>query len=147
MKNYYRIMLGRKSVYAEQAYREGFIGTGWFEEIDLSKKLAENWRDFNKEMIPVYLEQHFGKSKISAGLACGMIWTVAKGIQIGDIILSPDGNGNYHVGEVISDYEFHKGGELPHRRLMRWYRKDISRDVLRHHTKLTFQNIMDKYNN
>src|SRR5665648_426045 len=116
MKNYYRIMLGRKSVYAEEAYKNNFIGAGFIRDIDLKNKLLEKWRDFNKEMIPVYLEKNPGKSKISAGLACGMLWTISKGVQINDIVLCPDGQGNYHVGEVIGDYEYHKGENLPHRR-------------------------------
>lgn len=130
MKNYYRIMLGQKSVYAEDAYNGGFIGAGWLENTDLTNKLVENWRDFNKEMIPVYLAQHPEKSKISAGLACGMLWTIAKGIQVGDVVLCPDGNGNYHVGEVIGEYEFHKDETLPHRRRVHWYQKDISREMV-----------------
>ncbi len=130
MKNYYRIMLGQRSIYAEEAYKEGFIGAGWFEKTDLKNKLAENWRDFNKEMIPVYLEKNPGKSKVSAGLACGMLWTIAKGIQNGDIVLCPDGQGNYHVGEVLSGYEYHSGKNLPHRRPVRWLSRDISKEEL-----------------
>lgn len=42
MKNYYRIMLGQKSVYAEEAHRDGFIGAGWFEDIDLSNQLPDS---------------------------------------------------------------------------------------------------------
>lgn len=101
-------MLGKRSIYAEEAYKGGFIGAGWFENIDLTNNLLENWRDFNKEFIPLYLKDHPEKTKISAGLACGMLWTIAKGIQVGDVILCPDGNGNYHVGEVTSDYEDRK---------------------------------------
>lgn len=130
MKNYYRIMLGRKSIYAEEAYRENFIGAGWFEDINLSNKLSENWRDFNKEMIPIYLEKNSGKTKVAAGLACGMLWTITKGIQVGDIALCPDGNGNYHVGEVIGDYEYHKGENIPHRRPVRWLSRNISKEEL-----------------
>ncbi len=123
-------MLGQRSVYSEQAHKEGFIGAGWFENVNLSNKLADNWRDFNKEFIPLYIQDNPGKNRISAGLACGMLWTIAKGINIGDIILCPDGFGNYHVGEVIGDYDFRAGLILPHRRAVRWYQKDISRDVL-----------------
>lgn len=130
MKNYYRIMLGRKSIYAEEAYRENFIGAGWFEDINLSNKLSENWRDFNKEMIPIYLEKNPEKTKVAAGLACGMLWTITKGIQVGDIALCPDGNGNYHVGEVIGDYEYHKGENIPHRRPVRWLSRNISKEEL-----------------
>jgi restriction system protein len=30
-----------------------------------------------------------GKSKVSAGLACGALWTISKGIKIGDIVTVP----------------------------------------------------------
>ncbi|MFH1286575.1 MAG: endonuclease NucS domain-containing protein [Candidatus Magasanikbacteria bacterium] len=130
MKNYYRIMLGQGSVYAEEAHKGNFIGIGWFENNDLTNKLPENWRDFNKEMIPIFLEQFPEKSKISAGLACGSTHTVAKGIQIGDIVLCPNGQGSYYVGEIIANYEYCQGGVLPHRRNVKWYNKLIDRSEM-----------------
>ena len=138
MKNYYRIMLGRKSSHAEEAYKGSYIAAGFIPDRDLTHHLPDNWRDFNKEYIPVFLQQNPGKTRISAGLACGMLWTVSKGVQIGDVVLCPDGKGVYYVGEVIGDYEYHQGQTLPHRRAVRWYSKTISRDemseLLRHST-------------
>jgi len=128
MKNYYRIMLGRQSIYAKEAYEGNYIGAGWFENIDLTDKLSDNGRKFNKKFIPIYLRKYPDKTKVSAGLACGMLYTIAKGISIGDIVLCPDGQGNYSVGEVVSDYEYHKNATLSHRRNVRWYTKTISRD-------------------
>ena len=130
MKNYYRIMLGKGSTHAEEAHKGNFIGIGWFEDIDLTNKLPENWRDFNKEMIPVFLELFPEKSKVAAGLACGSTHTVAKGIQIGDIVLCPNGQGSYYVGEIISNYEYFQGGVLPHRRNVKWYSKLIDRSQM-----------------
>jgi len=92
--------------------------------------LSENWRDFNKEFIPIYLEKHPDKSKIAAGLACGMLWTITKGVKAGDVVLCPDGKGSYYVGEVAGEYEYHKGQNLPHRRSVHWYSHTISRDEL-----------------
>jgi restriction system protein len=123
-------MLGRKSVYAKEAYEGNYIGAGWFEDFDLTSKLTDNWRDFNSKYIHLFLEKYPDKTKVSAGLACGMLWTVAKGILIGDIVLCPDGQGNYFVGEVISDYKYLKGVTLPHRRDVRWYTKAISRSEM-----------------
>jgi len=130
MKNYFRIMLGRKSVYADEAFKGNFIGAGWFEDMDLSNKLTENWRDFNEKMIPIYLEKNPDKSRVAAGLACGSLHTISKGIQIGDVVLCPDGKGSYYVGEIITNYEFHKGGVLPHRRGVRWFSKTIERSQM-----------------
>ncbi len=136
MRNYYRIMLGAKSIYAEQMHNEGYVGVGFFENIDLTGKLPDNWRDFNKFFIPKYLEEFPDKSKVAAGLACGFTWTVSKGLLHGDIVLCPDGRGSYYVGEVEGDYEYHKGKILPHRRRISWYPKMINRED----TSVGFQN-------
>lgn len=130
MKNYYRIMLGRKSIYAEEAYKGNFIGADFSLDVNLTTKLPDNWRDFNKEFIPIYLEKHPDKTKVAAGLACGFLHTVAKGIQIDDIVLCPDGKGNYYVGEITAGYSYHKGEILPHRRGVRWFSKVIERSQM-----------------
>jgi hypothetical protein len=80
-ENYYRIMLGRKSVHAEKCHQGGFIGADYGLHEDLTGKLPEDWREFNKSFIPIYLANRPEKSKIAAGLACDAIHTVAKGIS------------------------------------------------------------------
>lgn len=87
MKNYYRIMLGRKSAFAEEAYKGNFIAGGFIKATDLASHLSDNWHGFNKEFIPLFLKHNPEKTKISAGLACGMLWTIIKGVQLGDIVL------------------------------------------------------------
>lgn len=123
-------MLGRKSIYAEEAFKGNFIGTDFGLEMDLSSRLPDNWRAFNKEFIPIFLEKNLDKTKIAAGLACGMLWTVSKGVLIGDIVLCPDGKDSYMVGEVTSDYQFNKGEVLPHRRTVNWFPKKIERSQM-----------------
>lgn len=127
MKNYYRIMLGRKSIYAEECYKGNFIGCDFDIATDLTGQLPENWREFNQKFIPVYLANRPDKSKIAAGLACGSLHTIAKGIKLGDIVLCPNGSGSYFVGEVIENYSYHPGEILPHRRAVRWYSEHIER--------------------
>lgn len=123
-------MLGRKSAHAEEAYKGNYIGAGFIKDRDLTNHLSDNFRDFNQEFIPIYLEQNPDKTKVSAGLRCGALWTIARGIQNGDIVLCPDGKRNYHVGEVTGNYEYHKDESLPHRRTVRWFSKTISRDEM-----------------
>lgn len=94
MKRYIRLMLGAKSAHIDECLKGNFIGADFDIQQDLSKHLYENWREFNKKFIPVWLETHPDKSKVSAGLACGALWTVAKGLKRGDIIISPDGMEN-----------------------------------------------------
>ncbi len=125
MKKYIRIMLGAKSVYAEQCYKEGFIGADFDIKQDLTNELPDNWRDFNKKFIPVWQDSHPDKKKVAAGLACGMLWTICKGINIGDVIISPDGNGNYYIGEISGNYYYNSVGILPHRRGITWAKNII----------------------
>ena len=120
MKSYYRLMLGRKSAHAAECFEGGFIGADFGIAEDLSHKLPDEWREFNAKFIPVILEQNPDKTKIGAGLACGALWTVSKGIKKGDIVLCPDGAGWYHPGEVMGDYYYAPEQVLPHRRKVRW---------------------------
>lgn len=130
LKNYYRIMAGAKSIHADQCFNDGFIGGDWGLHVDLTGKLPDAWRDFNHDFIPVYLINNPDKSRVAAGLACGMLHTICKGMQQGDIILCPNGQGVYQVGEVASDYYYRPGEILPHRRKIKWFDKGISRDEM-----------------
>ena len=82
----------------------------------------------SKEFRPVFLEGRPHKTKIAAGLACGAIWVLGKGLKIGDVVLCPRTNGTYYVGEVASDYYYEEGGILPHRREVKWYPTQIERE-------------------
>ena len=123
-------MLGRKSIHAESCFNGGFVGTDFDVHHDLSGRLPDNWRDFNKEFIPIYLESNPDKSKITAGLACGAIWTVSKGMDQGDIVLCPDGAGQYRVGEISGVYNYANSEILPHRRSVRWLDLLIDRKAM-----------------
>jgi len=130
MKSYYRVMLGQKSVYAEECFSGNFIGTDFGINQDLTNKLPDEWRAFNKEFIPVYLATHPEKSKIGAGLACGALWTVSKGILKGDLVFCPDGFGKYRVGEVNGSYYYEPGKILFHRRPVTWLNVTIDRAAM-----------------
>lgn len=130
MKSYFRVILGAKSVYAKECYDGNFIGADYDIIQDLTKELPENWRDFNAKFRDIWLKTNPNKSKIAAGLACGMLWTVCKGIKKGDVVICPDGQGNYYVGEVISDYVYNANSNLPHRRNVHWYPVFIERSAM-----------------
>jgi len=129
-KRYYRVMLGRQSAHAAECRAGGFIGADFDIHVDLTGKLPDEWRQFNAAFIPVYLAGHPDKSKIAAGLACGALWTVAKGIEAGDIVLCPDGTGSYLVGEVQGGYNYVPGQVLPHRRSVNWLPLTIARAAM-----------------
>lgn len=148
-KSYYRVMLGRQSAHVAECLAGGFIGTDFEIHQDLSGQLPEEWRQFNAAFIPVFLANRPDKSRIAAGLACGALWTVSKGIRTGDVVLCPDGTGRYHVGEVQGGYTYAPGQVLPHRRPVKWLPMVIDRaamsEPLRNSTGslLTVANISD----
>lgn len=129
-KQYFRIMLGRGHSFAEECFNGGFIGADFGINQDLTEELPENWREFNSKFIPIYISNHPEKSKVAAGLACGALHTISKGIKIGDIILGPTGEGTYRIGEVSSNYSYVPEANLQHQRSVTWSNKFISRDEM-----------------
>lgn len=127
MKRYNRVMLGRGGQFADECLKEGYIGVDFDIPMDLTEHLPEDWREFNREFIPVLLEYVPSKSKVSAGLACGMLHTLCKGLKTGDTVLCPNGKGVYYVGEITGDYYYAPGTTLPHRRPVQWSDRIILR--------------------
>jgi restriction system protein len=130
MKSYYRLILGRKHVHAPECFTGGFVGTDFDIRQDLSRQLPDESRDFNKEFIPVWLDLNPDKSKVSAALSCGALWTVSKGAQKGDLVLCPDGAGTYRIGEFLGEYYYAEGETLPHRRKVQWLDATIERAAM-----------------
>jgi restriction system protein len=122
-------MLGRASSAADEARVHGFIGVDYRVQVDLSNRLPDKWQDFNEEWIPYFLAEGGKPNRVSAGLAAGQLWTVAKGIQVGDIILSPTdtSSGELYVGVVTSEYHYRAGETLPHRRSVEWQLRKLAR--------------------
>jgi type I restriction and modification enzyme subunit R-like protein len=127
---YYRLMLGSGSVHAAESLAGGFVGTDFGIAQDLSNDLPEDWRVFNRKFIPVYLASHPSKKPVAAGLACGAIWTVSKGLRVGDVVLCPNGKGQYLVGRIAGGYSYAAGGVLPHRRPVTWLGASIDRSAM-----------------
>ncbi len=53
MTAFYRVMLGRQSIYAKECFEDGFIQHGLGVQEDLSKTLGEHWRPFNVAYAPI----------------------------------------------------------------------------------------------
>ncbi len=129
---HYHIRLGKGSMYAATCFAENFIGADYSISRDLSDVLEEGWKSYNEIFIPAYRAAMPEKGKIAAGLACSMLWTVCKGMNIGDIVLCPFGNGShaYNVGRVNGDYVYAHGQILPHRRAVCWLEQSIERSEM-----------------
>ena len=137
-KQYNRVMLGQGGRMASECIKGNYIGTGFCPGNDLSKNLVDDWQKFNTMYIPIYMAANPDKTRVAAGLACGFLWTICKGLRKGDVVLSPNGHGQYLVGEITGDYYYVPGEDLPHRRPVKWNKKTISRndmsDKLKHST-------------
>jgi restriction system protein len=127
MKSYTRVMLGKGGIYADDCYKGNFIGADFGLDIDLTGKLPEDWKVFNRQFIPIFMEKHLDTAKVTAGLSCAALWIIAKAIQNGSLVLCPNGKGSYLVGEVLENYSYHPGEILPHRRTVRWYPQTIEK--------------------
>ena len=129
-KNYYRVMLGQKSAHARQCYYGQFIGGDWQIIGDLTDELVEDWRDFNARCIPKFLDAHPEKSRVAAGLACGALHTICRGAREGDVVLCPNGTGEYLVGVISGGYTYEPDGPLPHRRPVTWQDVKVPRSAM-----------------
>lgn len=130
MTKYCRIFLGKGHSYASECHEKGFIGVDFDFENDLTNNLYDDWREFNKEFVPKLIERFPEKSKVSAGLACGMTWSVCKGLQIGDVVLAPTGDRTFYVGDITGPYRFAEGQSLPHQRPVKWRNTILQLDDL-----------------
>jgi restriction system protein len=130
VKQYRRVMLGKQSKHADECFAGNFIGADFDVAEDLTGKLPDSWRDFNRVYVPRLVAANPGKSKIGAGLACGALWVVARGMNKGDVVLCPDGAGSYRVGEITGQYQYVPDGVLPHRRPVRWLGVSIPRAAM-----------------
>jgi restriction system protein len=82
---------------------------------------------FMYKYIPVFMQARPDKSKVAAGLACGFLWTICRGIKEGDIVLCPNGEGRYFVGQITGAYTYVPDANLPHRRPIHWFDQMIDR--------------------
>lgn len=136
MKKYFRVFLGSGGEHIRDCVDQGFIGIHYGFEASLAPYLTETWSESRGKIKPVYLEFNPGKSAVGAGLSCGALWTFGRGMQRGDLVFSPDGNGNYFTGEITGDYKFVENSFFPHQREVTWQkatfpRSDMSEDLKR----------------
>lgn len=128
--SYFRLMLGSKSTYAADCLAGDFIGTDFGIAQDLSDELPDDWKAFNRKFVPIFLASHPDKKPVAAGLACGALWTVSRGLKTDDVVLCPNGKGEYLVGRIAGSYRYEPGGVLPHRRPVSWMDKVIKRSAM-----------------
>lgn len=117
---YLRLRTGRDHSWFDHFKKNNYVGVSFGLDVDISNHLYENWRDFNSKYIDLVIKKSNGeKSRVGAGLNCGVIWTLSKGIEIGATIICQDQDRNYHACKVTSNYYYDKK-EPYHRRGVEW---------------------------
>ncbi|NUQ53827.1 MAG: DUF91 domain-containing protein [Phycisphaerales bacterium] len=130
MRNYHKVKLGSGGEYFAECLQGGFVGTDFEITEDLTGRLYSTCSEFNREFVPIQQGLNPGKTKASAVSDMSKLWTVSKGILVGDLVISPDGAGGYRAAEVIGEYYYVPGGNLPHRRRVRWHHRSFAEQEL-----------------
>ena len=120
-------MLGEHGKYLQECIEGSFVGTDFLSEIDLSNTDTSDESLWRKNMVAKYLEVHPDRSIGTARNAIGFLWTVSFGLHKDDIVLASNGEGAYRVGVIDGDYYYNPGGNLCHRRAVKWLDKLIAR--------------------
>ena len=130
MKKYFRVFLGSGGEHLKECVEQGFIGIDYDFNESLSPYLADTWSESRGKIKPVYNKFNPGKSAVGAGLSCGALWTFGKGMQGGDLVFSPDGNGNYFSGEVTGEYKYVVDSFFPHQREVSWHKSTFGKNEM-----------------
>lgn len=130
MSRYFMIRLGRGGVYMPECTAEGFVGVDYGIHEDLTGKFPAEWRAFNAQYIPVWLDNHPGKSKVAAGLACAALWTLGEHVRVGEYVLSPNSSGEFQVGRISGEYRYLPNSPLPHQRPVEWLGVSVDRSSM-----------------
>lgn len=126
----YLVRLGRQGAFVSDAVDNGYVGVDYGMIDDFTGRFPDQWTAFNKANIPRFLELNPGKTKVAAGLACGTLWTIGRGLEEGDYVVTPTSSGALYIGRVTGPYEFVSGAELPHRRAVSWQQGTIAKDEM-----------------
>jgi restriction system protein len=137
---YWRVNVGEKGKFAEDAFLEGWIGTGWAMEHDLTTQIKESQESFTAWFMPLLLGYEV-LNKRSASMAASGTWWVGHGMKTGDIVFTRKLDGNFQVGRVTGDYFYAAGHELPHRRPVEWFPRTIDKASLSPQVKGTFSSM------
>ena len=106
---YKRIRLGRASKYLSECLDGGFVGLDFDLNVDLTGRFPSTFQEFNAEFVPILVEQNPELSRVSAGLGCASIFFLCHELSEGDVVLTPDEEGNQLVGRVNGPYVYAPG--------------------------------------
>lgn len=126
MTEYWMVRLGSGGMHAQEMINAGYLGVDYDIEFDLRPHLGKGAAEFHAIMNDLWLKKNPGKSRRSAGLSMGNMWTACEGIKDGDFVLTRKADQSFASGTVVGGYEYFPGTILPHRRRVEWDMQTLS---------------------
>lgn len=121
MTSFYRVRLGAQGSAVDEFVAGGSMGVSLGIDRDLSTELSgDDARSFNARVIPEMVQANPRYTRIGAGMRAAMLWTACRGINEGDVIISPNAQGLFHVGLIAGPYRFSADSRHPHQRPVQW---------------------------
>ena len=131
------VRAGSGSMYIDTFLNEGIIAVGWNDVGDLTS--INSWDELKIKIQETYPD--WSPNKISQ--ATGQLWRFCKDFKINDRVITYDSTlREYHLGVIISEYNFSKELEYKNFRKVDWIYNGISRDELSIDTKNTLGSIL-----
>lgn len=119
-KQFFKMSLGRAGsedhIY-DAAIEGNYIVLGYGGDIDWADPKYDEYQAIFDKWNELNPGTHGTDGNIS------QLWRFRSSMNIGDIVIVPDGNSNFRaIGEIVDDYEFHESDhrEYNHRRAVRW---------------------------
>ena len=105
MTNFYKLMLGQSNKFARVAFKGSFAGADFGMRVDLepdfelTKKafVAKHRAQYENRQKAKNFNKDSDRSPAVASKALGQLWTISFGAQKDDVLITPDGDGNWPV--------------------------------------------------
>ena len=121
------VRAGVNSAYVNTFVKEGIVALGWGVIGSIEKM------ETREQIIPLIREAFPSKKLHWVKLSSSQLFKFLRLLKVGDRIMTSDTpNRIYHVGTIVSDYEFNPKilPDVPNTRRVKWDKKTIKKDEL-----------------
>lgn len=129
-RHYWLVRLGAGVQFADELIGSGSIAVDFVGSVDLTSYRDLDVREFHAAIDPIFRGVEPEARNITVGLAVGNLRVVVSGISVGDVVLSPLGNGRFRTGTVTGEYGYFPGTHSPHRRPVAWDAEVVAKEAM-----------------
>jgi len=136
-KNYWVVRMGQGNKYAKDGRENDIVAVGWNElDLDLSNYRSLDRRAFAEEVGKLLKKVYTNSSDRYIFSTVGQLHKFLSLIKEGDVVITPDKNRQYNIGEISGDYYYADPDDIipyRHRRNIKWLKtvdkKDVSKSL------------------